>query len=1232
MEYYFSIEYFNSLHFYLCFEFDPLDSNYLRGKMITDGPINVSFPFRTVRIGTKTSSSLGDNHPFKFDKKRLKFSVNINSESDSAEVVKLVIPCKHITLIKSYLSRGCPVIWLQTTEECTRHIRKLFGLKQSEYPSYYYDPKSKLIAERFIGIVINVNNMGYEDAYNFRLVLQEICQDKNISVDDLHEKISQAECNSMLVKVSEIIDRIQSLLNKIAALPDFDPHKNMHDDLKNSASLLPVSYDNSPTTSSKMKTVQTQNEVDKEKIIKPSLQFPTNVPNSPVSSPQKNMVVSPGTAQRNRARKSIPKSNRSISLESQLDEIRAKAGLSPDAKSVIQVTSQPNKILPDIVENNSTEDATDGNIEPATVPAAVVKKKRPKDPFLWKGRTKRRYKKNSSETRNVYQPPGDNSPKVGETLTTPFSTISATSNFILPNVRDNDTELQSHEQIAGFHSTVEKCKCLEKSPHILHTGVYPIKCMGLDSVDGRLSQCINSVSTPMMMRSSRHSPLLALCDEHRERMLRHECCTGCGMFCAGGTYLICVQSSECPHRFHKDCMLLHHQTKHCLHCGGPMSTVREVTVEPRQEYKLQWLVAGLDANKMEKKRLIANREKTARMGHKSTVETTTILKEEGVVKTLRLGITVHTSQLPPGKDKDIVEDALCNFFETSHKKLKIHPKNVSQVIQQGDLMKLIQFFHEAEEIDFKNLLKNPTNLNRSVMNGNVAIVYLLKLVGVKLNNKDAKGKTALFYAEEREHVRLINFLIENGADISMKDAEGMTCMHQAAKHGRIVSCAALLSNDSNIVNMPDDGGWTPIVWATEHKHTSTAKYLEHFGADVTKTDKERNMCLHWAALSGNLELLIMCLQRRCDFNYRNKHGDTALHIAARQDHADCVLCLANWGVDHTIKNNEGKTALECTFLDTDSQILLKFKHKVAEAMSKPGQQDNQRKSILSADMSKGFEKIPVSCINSVDDAPCPTDAADGFHYVTANVHTSNESIVKNPTNKMQSCYCYNECSDGSCLCGVMSSKCWYNKQGHLIPEFDFVDAPFIVECSETCWCPPSCHNRVVQKGIRYNLQVHRTRTMGWSVRTLDTIPWGAFVCEYVGELISDAEADIREDDSYLFDLENSEAEIFCIDARYYGNVSRFINHLCDPNLMPLRVFIDHHDKRFPRLAYFSTREIKAGEELGFDYGNRFWDIKCRSFNCGCGSQQCKYSEEAYRLRKEEEEKNKIASDSGGLST
>ena len=59
-----------------------------------------------------------------------------------------------------------------------------------------------------------------------------------------------------------------------------------------------------------------------------------------------------------------------------------------------------------------------------------------------------------------------------------------------------------------------------------------------------------------------------------------------------------------------------------------------------------------------------------------------------------------------------------------------------------------------------------------------------------------------------------------------------------------------------------------------------------------------------------------------------------------------------------------------------------------------------------------------------------------------------------------------------------------------------------------------------------------------------------------------------------------DGEVYCIDARYYGNISRFINHLCDPNIIPVRVFMLHQDLRFPRIAFFSSRDILTGQELG----------------------------------------------------
>lgn len=77
----------------------------------------------------------------------------------------------------------------------------------------------------------------------------------------------------------------------------------------------------------------------------------------------------------------------------------------------------------------------------------------------------------------------------------------------------------------------------------------------------------------------------------------------------------------------------------------------------------------------------------------------------------------------------------------------------------------------------------------------------------------------------------------------------------------------------------------------------------------------------------------------------------------------------------------------------------------------------------------------------------------------------------------------------------------------------------IFECNDSCSCNTiTCNNRVVQKGLTHRFEVFKTQDKGWGVRSLRMIQKGSFVCEYVGEIITDSEADKRDDDSYVFDL------------------------------------------------------------------------------------------------------------------
>ncbi|XP_072811145.1 histone-lysine N-methyltransferase SUV39H2 isoform X1 [Vicugna pacos] len=181
----------------------------------------------------------------------------------------------------------------------------------------------------------------------------------------------------------------------------------------------------------------------------------------------------------------------------------------------------------------------------------------------------------------------------------------------------------------------------------------------------------------------------------------------------------------------------------------------------------------------------------------------------------------------------------------------------------------------------------------------------------------------------------------------------------------------------------------------------------------------------------------------------------------------------------------------------------------------------------------------------------------------------------------------------------------------------------IYECNSRCQCGPDCPNRIVQKGTQYSLCIFRTSNgCGWGVKTLVKIKRMTFVMEYVGEVITSEEAERRgqlydnKGITYLFDLDY-ESDEFTVDAARYGNVSHFVNHSCDPNLQVFNVFIDNLDTRLPRIALFSTRTIRAGEELTFDYQMKgSGDISSDSIDhspakkrvrtvCRCGAVTCR---------------------------
>ncbi|MCJ8749748.1 hypothetical protein PDJAM_G00179840 [Pangasius djambal] len=87
----------------------------------------------------------------------------------------------------------------------------------------------------------------------------------------------------------------------------------------------------------------------------------------------------------------------------------------------------------------------------------------------------------------------------------------------------------------------------------------------------------------------------------------------------------------------------------------------------------------------------------------------------------------------------------------------------------------------------------------------------------------------------------------------------------------------------------------------------------------------------------------------------------------------------------------------------------------------------------------------------------------------------------------------------------------------------------------------------------------------------------------------------------LFDGEKA---CYLIDAKQEGNLARYINHSCSPNLFVQNVFVDTHDLRFPWVAFFTSKRIRAGTELTWDYSYEVGSVEGKVLLCCCGSAEC----------------------------
>lgn len=184
------------------------------------------------------------------------------------------------------------------------------------------------------------------------------------------------------------------------------------------------------------------------------------------------------------------------------------------------------------------------------------------------------------------------------------------------------------------------------------------------------------------------------------------------------------------------------------------------------------------------------------------------------------------------------------------------------------------------------------------------------------------------------------------------------------------------------------------------------------------------------------------------------------------------------------------------------------------------------------------DKIKVENISIHEDNLYCINALKDFEPIKENIYTESSAKIVCKSNILK------------CDCTLTDEDLKNNEKGC---RFNCINRLLFIECSQKCRCSKLCDNKQFQNSNYSPISVFYTEKKGIGIIADADIPKDSFLIEFVGEIISSKQflkrnkkyAKEKDRQCYFMSLRYDAI----IDATVKGNISRFVNHSCEPNGM-----------------------------------------------------------------------------------
>ena len=181
-------------------------------------------------------------------------------------------------------------------------------------------------------------------------------------------------------------------------------------------------------------------------------------------------------------------------------------------------------------------------------------------------------------------------------------------------------------------------------------------------------------------------------------------------------------------------------------------------------------------------------------------------------------------------------------------------------------------------------------------NGQYEAAALLLSHGAHINpDINMSSSAPLHQACIADDIRMVRFLLAQGAELNMRNCYKTTPLMYAVKYGSLKLVSCLLSHKPALHPRSFVIGTSALHWAIFHNlqphRLQTVELLLEAGADVNQRMSDESTPLHCAAMTGLADVSAVLIRYGADRRAKNADWKTPLQVAVEHGNADVARVL-----------------------------------------------------------------------------------------------------------------------------------------------------------------------------------------------------------------------------------------------------------------------------------------------------------------------------------------------------